>query len=128
MELTVARRGERVGLFGRASVQENLWVALCTFICLVGAVVMLFPVYFMVITSLKSSGGAFLLPIKWLPGIEYIPIWKNYPESLNFMQWNVVYRNTTLIAASNMVGDTLSACLVAYGFARFRAPGRTILF
>lgn len=129
MELTVARRrGERVGFMGRASVQEALWVGLCTLICAVGAIVMLFPVYFMLITSLKTSGGAFLLPIKWLPGIEYLPQWKNYPEALNFMQWNIVYRNTVLISIGNMLGDTISACFVAYGFARFRAPGRQFLF
>jgi multiple sugar transport system permease protein len=97
-------------------------------ICLVGALVMLFPVYFMLITSLKTSGGAFLLPIKWLPIAEYVPQWNNYPVALNFMKWNVVYGNTTIIAVGNMIGDTLSACLVAYGFARFRAPGRQILF
>ena len=128
MELTVARRAERVGLFGRASVQESLWIAGCTLICVVGSVAMLFPVYFMLITSLKTSGGAFLLPIKWLPGVEYVPQWKNYPDALNFMKWNIVYGNTTLIAVCNMAGDTLSACLVAYGFARFRAPGRQVLF
>jgi multiple sugar transport system permease protein len=128
MELTVARRRERVGVLGRASVQENIWVAVCTFICLLGALVMLFPVYFMLITSLKTSGGAFLLPIKWLPAIEYVPQWNNYPVALNFMKWNIVYGNTTIIAAGNMIGDTLSACLVAYGFARFRAPGRQLLF
>jgi ABC-type glycerol-3-phosphate transport system permease component len=128
MELTVARRGERVGFLGRASIQEALWIGACTFICVVGSIVMLFPVYFMLITSLKTSGSAFLLPIKWFPGIEYVPVWGNYPTALNFMQWNVVYGNTVLISVGNMLGDTLSACLVAYGFARFRAPGRTVLF
>lgn len=128
MELTVARRGERVGLLGRASVQETLWIAACTLICLIGSVAMLFPVYFMLVTSLKTSGGAFLLPIKWLPGLEYVPQWQNYPVSLDFMKWNIVYGNTMIISVGNMLGDTISACFVAYGFARFRAPGRQFLF
>src|SRR5439155_22561877 len=50
------------------------------------------------------------------------------PDALTFMKWDVVYRNTIIIAAGNMLGDTLSALIVAYGFARFRAPGRQVLF
>lgn len=128
MDLTVAKHREQVGFFGRESVQSTMWVGVLTFLCVLGSLVMLFPVYFMLITSLKTSGDAFLLPIKWLPGIEYIPQWKNYPVALNFMEWRVVYQNTIVISVGNMIGDTLSACLVAYGFARFRAPGRALLF
>src|SRR5579863_5505358 len=119
MDLTVARRRETVGVFGRASTKTLLWLGVCTLICAIGALAMLFPVYFMLITSLKTSGSAFILPIKWLPFIEYVPQWVNYPVALNFMQWSVVYRNTVTISVGNMIGDTLSACLVAYGFARF---------
>lgn len=128
MDLSVAKQREQVGFFGRESVQSTLWVGALTFLCILGSLVMLFPVYFMLITSLKTSGSTFLLPIKWLPGIEYVPQWKNYPVALDFMKWDVVYRNTVLISVGNMIGDTLSACLVAYGFARFRAPGRALLF
>jgi multiple sugar transport system permease protein len=93
-----------------------------------GALTMLFPIAFMLTTSLKTSGSTFLLPIRWLPWVEFPPHWENFPDSLNFMNWTVVYKNTFVIAIGNMLGDTLSACLVAYGFARFRAPGRQFLF
>jgi multiple sugar transport system permease protein len=86
------------------------------------------PVYFMFITSLKAPGSAFIMPIKWLPYIEYQPTWENYKEAHEFMKWTVVYRNTLIISLSAAVGDTLSALLVAYGFARFRAPFKNVLF
>ncbi len=89
---------------------------------------MLFPIFFMMTTSLKTSGNTFLLPIQWIPGLEFVPQWQNFPDALEFMDWTVVYKNTFIIAGGNMIGDTLSACLVAYGFARFRAPGRQFLF
>jgi multiple sugar transport system permease protein len=54
--------------------------------------------------------------------------WQNFPEALNFMKWETVYRNTVFIAFASMVGDVVSATLVAYGFARFRAPGKNLLF
>lgn len=128
MEVSIAPRRETVGLFGRASTKTMVWIGACTLVCVLGSLAMLFPVYFMLITSLKTSGSAFLLPIKWFPFVQYVPQWVNYPVALNFMTWSVVYKNTVMVSVGNMIGDTLSAGLVAYGFARFRAPGRTVLF
>src|SRR5437867_1450113 len=105
-----------------------LWSGLVTLIVFIGALGMLFPIAFMLTTSLKTSGNVFLLPIRWIPGLQFVPVWSNFGEALEFMDWSTVYRNTLIISAGNMIGDTLSACLVAYGFARFRAPGRQVLF
>ena len=128
MELSVPRKLAKAGLLERASVRTNLFNGLVTLILVIGAIVMLFPIFFMITTSLKTSGSVFLLPIRWIPGLQFVPQWKNFPDALNFMKWDVVYRNTILISVGNMLGDTLSALIVAYGFARFRAPGRQFLF
>jgi multiple sugar transport system permease protein len=131
VELSVPRHESHLTIgenLARQSVRTMIWTWFVTFIVFVGAIAMLFPVAFMLTTSLKTSGNAFLIPIRWLPGIQFVPQWGNYPYALNFMHWNIVYRNTVIIAAGNMIGDTLSACIVAYGFARFRAPGRQFLF
>jgi multiple sugar transport system permease protein len=112
----------------RQSIRSWLWTRLCTFIVLVGSIAMLFPIAFMLTTSLKTSGSVFILPIKWIPGLEFVPQWDNFPVALEFMKWRVVYGNTMIISVGNMIGDTLSACLVAYGFARFRGTGRDFLF
>src|SRR5262249_19141565 len=104
------------------------WTGLCTFVVVVGSIGMLFPIAFMMVTALKTSGSVFILPIKWIPGVEFDPQWQNFSVALEFMQWRIVYGNTMIIAIGNMIGDTLSACVVAYGFARFRAPGRQFLF
>jgi ABC-type glycerol-3-phosphate transport system permease component len=93
-----------------------------------GAVILMFPLAFMISTSLKTSGGAYLLPMKWLPGVEFVPQWGNYPEALSFMKWSVVYGNTLKVSFAVIIGEVLSSTIVAYGFARFRAPGRGILF
>jgi len=90
-----------------------VWQGFVTLIVLIGAVAMLFPIAFMITTSLKTSGNTFLLPIRWIPGLQFVPEWKNFPDALNFKNWTVVYKNTFVIAGGNMIGDTLSACLVA---------------
>jgi ABC-type glycerol-3-phosphate transport system permease component len=38
------------------------------------------------------------------------------------------FRNTLIIAVLVIVGDLISCSLIAYGFARFRFPGREVLF
>src|SRR5581483_38519 len=132
MEVSISRQQERLeGLretLGRASVQEVIWSSFVTVIIALGSLLLLFPIAFMITTSLKTSGSVFLLPIRWLPYVEFTPQWKNFPDALNFMKWTVLYQNTLTISISNMIGDTVSACFVAYGFARFRAPGRQVLF
>jgi multiple sugar transport system permease protein len=112
----------------RQSVKTLVWTSIVTLIVALGAIIMLFPIAFMMTTSLKNSGDAVSVPIKWIPYLNFTPLWGNFPFALNFMKWNVVYKNTVIIASGNMIGDTVSACLVAYGFARFRAPGRQVLF
>jgi len=125
---TIARTAEKTRLLESDRIRSNIFNGVVTVILVVGAIGMLFPIFFMVSTSLKTSGNVFLLPIKWIPGIEFLPQWNNFPDALKFMKWDVVYRNTIIIAVGNMLGDTLSALVVAYGFARFRAPGRQFLF
>ncbi len=131
MRVSVSRRVAYTGVsatLARQSVRTFLWTHFCTLLVLFGSLAMLFPIAFMLTTSLKTSGSTFLLPIKWIPGIEFVPQWANFPTALEFMQWRVVYGNTLIISVGNMTGDTVSACLVAYGFARFRGTGRQFLF
>lgn len=131
MEVAVQRPVRREGLLDllrRKSVRSVLWSSFVTLIVAIGSIALLFPVAFMLTTSLKTQGDVFLLPIKWVPGLQFAPQWHNFPDALEFMRWEVVYGNTLKVTLTNMFADTLSAAIVAYGFARFRAPGRDVLF
>lgn len=117
-----------LGIVRRRSVRSAIWTVVVTLIIAAGSIGLLFPVVFMITTSLKTSGNVFLLPITWLPGIQFVPQWKNFPNALDFMGWETVYGNTLKVTLTDMVADTISAAVVAYGFARFNAPGRGLLF
>jgi multiple sugar transport system permease protein len=59
---------------------------------------------------------------------KFSPTWSNYSEvwtSINFprLVWNTFY-----YAIMSGIGTVISCTLVAYGFARFRFPGRDFLF
>lgn len=91
----------------------------------IGAFLMLFPLYWMVATSLKSLPATHLFPPLWF---QIPPSWSNYPEMLNFQPFARYLANTLLIASAFVVGSVLSCSFVAYGFARLRFPGRDALF
>jgi multiple sugar transport system permease protein len=56
------------------------------------------------------------------------PTWSNYSEAWKSIDFALLFRNTLSIAVIGVVGTILSSTLVAYGFARFRFPGRDFFF
>ncbi|MCI0395667.1 MAG: carbohydrate ABC transporter permease [Chloroflexi bacterium] len=75
--------------------------------------------------------GEFVCAVSWRAlerPWQLAPTWSNYTEvweSINFprLMWN-----TTFYAIMTEIGVLISCTLVAYGFARFRFPGRDFLF
>jgi multiple sugar transport system permease protein len=54
--------------------------------------------------------------------------WGNYPEAFRFISFLRLLGFTLLYAGVTTVAATLSAAVVAYGFARFKFPFRGVLF
>lgn len=83
------------------------------------------PFLWMISTSLKTGAAAIATPPVWIPSD---PVWSNYPTALAKINFPVALRNTLFYAIPSLVGTVASCCLVAYGFARVRWPGRDIVF
>jgi multiple sugar transport system permease protein len=98
-----------------------------TFLTL-GAVslVMLLPLYLMILMSFRTADRAFAYPPDlWFTSVTF----ENYPQALfRLLPFGLYVKNTVILASLIIVGDILSCSLVAYGFARFRFPGRDLLF
>ncbi|GAB4581496.1 MAG: carbohydrate ABC transporter permease [Anaerolineales bacterium] len=58
----------------------------------------------------------------------FSPTWENYVEVWNTIEFPRLLWNTTFYALSSVFGVLISTTLVAYGFSRFRFPGRDFLF
>ena len=56
------------------------------------------------------------------------PQWHNYADVWNEINYPRLLFNTVAIALIGTLGTIISCTLVAYGFARFRFPGRDLLF
>ncbi|MCX5988107.1 MAG: hypothetical protein NTV35_03590, partial [Chloroflexi bacterium] len=70
---TARSLGQGLPFFQRRTVREGIWIGALTALVTFGSFLLLFPVYFMIVTSLKTQGASFLLPMKWFPGIQYVP-------------------------------------------------------
>jgi multiple sugar transport system permease protein len=56
------------------------------------------------------------------------PHWENFERVWNLIDYPRLLFNTVVIAIISTIGTLISCTLVAYGFARFRFPGRGLLF
>jgi multiple sugar transport system permease protein len=92
----------------------------------------LIPFAYMISTSLKPEDQLFVWPVQWIPD----PImWQNYRQAFvelgriapGLTFWRIL-GNTLFITLLAMTGELIAVSLVAYGFARFRFPGRDALF
>ncbi|MFN0138131.1 MAG: carbohydrate ABC transporter permease [Phycisphaerae bacterium] len=102
---------------------------------LLGSVVMAFPFYWMLVTSLsttaQAAGAATASGFSWLPTD---PQWSNYPAALAKVGSRPVYgfidalANTIVITTLCVLGQVISCSLVGYGFAKLRFRGREGLF
>ncbi len=59
---------------------------------------------------------------------EFAPQWGNFVEVWTRINFPRLLLNTILLALIGGIGTIVSCTLVAYGFARFRFPGRNVLF
>jgi ABC-type glycerol-3-phosphate transport system permease component len=114
-----------VPLLQRKSFRQALLLGCTYLLLLAGAFVLMVPFGWMIGTSLKTLPEAFEYPPTWIPR-QFL--WRNYVDGWNYMPFTLYLKNTVTITALTMLGQVTSASLVAYAFARIRAPGRDLLF
>jgi multiple sugar transport system permease protein len=56
------------------------------------------------------------------------PTWSNFSQVWDRIQFPRLFFNTLAIAVLGVIGTLISCTLVAYGFSRFRIPGKDLLF
>jgi multiple sugar transport system permease protein len=59
---------------------------------------------------------------------QWSPTWDNYQDAWNKLNFPRLLANTTMYAIVSNLGVLISCTLVAFGFSRFRFPGRDFLF
>src|SRR5688500_17177608 len=122
---TVVTTPHKHRLWASKEFQENFYAVLATLVAIMGLAIVLFPIFWMLSTSLKGQVEALKMPPNWIPA-EFQ--WRNYYDALTVNPFPLYFWNTFKFATLVMLGETLSCAFIAYGFARLRAPGRDFLF
>jgi multiple sugar transport system permease protein len=89
------------------------------------AVLMIFPLLWMVSTSLKAPGKQYLWPPQLIPNPFYP---QNYVNLFALAPMGMYLLNSTKITLLSMLGTTLSSSLAAFAFARMHFRGSGYLF
>jgi multiple sugar transport system permease protein len=102
------------------------WRKLLIYLILsLGGVMMIAPLYWSLVTSLKSPAEAF--DGKWLLSASQI-YFQNYIDVVTLLPFGRFFLNSLFIAASITILQVLTSSLAAYAFARLRFPGRERIF
>ena len=92
-----------------------------------GAVIMVMPFAWMASTACKTPAEVSQVPIRWIPEnpVCLENLRQLYDTSEHFNRYLL---NTAIMTIGRTLGQLLFCSLAAYGFARFRFPGRNIIF
>jgi len=90
-----------------------------------GAFLMVFPFVWMMIASLMTAGEIQMRPPVWLPAQ---PQFDNYSELARSIPIGRLYFNSLFTSGIIVLGVLLSSSLAGFAFAKYRFPGRELLF
>jgi len=105
--------------------QYLLGRAVLYLIAISAATIFMIPFVWTLLSSLKTAGELYTFPPTWLPKVPQ-PL--NYAEVFRRVTFGLWMWNSTWVALVATFGSVLSAAVVGYAFARFRFPGRNLLF
>ncbi|GAA0989970.1 carbohydrate ABC transporter permease [Acrocarpospora macrocephala] len=92
---------------------------------LLGALVMLFPFAWTVVTSLTPDGALLVSPPDFTPEGAGLDAYRRLLEAMPF--WRIVFNSAWLAVASTVL-QLVTSSMAAYAFARLPFPGRNALF
>jgi multiple sugar transport system permease protein len=112
-------------LYQRGQTYQKVSRLLTYIVLIVIAFCILLPFAWLISASLKNTGQYYADPIQWIPQPF---LWSNYGETFALYGFARYVANSIFLASFATVVSTLVSSLVAFGFARFRFPGRSVLF
>lgn len=124
--LSIADSGKTVDTIKRADRIGHIITTTIVYILLIAlALIVIFPFYWMIITSLKSNSEVEQINQTFFPSIV---MWSNYvyvSDSFDFLKY---MKNTIVVAIFSTAGTLITTIFAAFAFARLKFKGREPLF
>jgi multiple sugar transport system permease protein len=90
-----------------------------------GAIVMVGPFIWELLTSFKTFGESIQVPPVVFPAT---PQWGNYQEVFDTLPFAAMFTNTVIMTIARTAGQVIFCSMAGYAFARLHFPGRDFIF
>ncbi len=105
--------------------REKVFNAVVFSLLFLGALLFLFPFFWMISTSLRGSEELFLYPPNLIP---HKPFFQNYLDIWGKAPFGIYFFNSIVVTSMITMGEVATSVLAAYAFSRIPFPGRDKLF
>ena len=124
--LSIAEAGKTVESIQKAEKVGRIISTIFTYIYIVAlAIIIIFPFYWMIITSLKQNEEINSTVQTFFPNIV---MWTNYIYVFQTFDFGTYMINTIVVGAFSTLGTLITTILGAFAFARLKFKGRDALF
>jgi multiple sugar transport system permease protein len=111
--------------FGSRSKYGLVFMVILYLLLIAIGFVYLYPLLFMFITSMKSPTDLLNPMVQWVPSELFTG---NYTKALRVLSYTTTLRSSIMVSVIPSLIQTAVASLVGYGLARYRFPGKKLLF
>jgi len=94
-------------------------------ILLTGLIIMLFPLFWMVLSAFKTDVDVYSYPPKWFPSSWSF---NNFSRVFKMVPFGRYYLNSIFVTTLSTVGQVFISILAAYPLARLRFPFKNLIF
>lgn len=112
-------------LLGTRARYGLLFIALAYALLVAIGFVYLYPLLFMLITSLKSPADLLNPMVQWVPNELYLG---NYVKAFRVLNYPSTLLASILVSVVPSILQTIVCSIVGYGLARYQFPGKSMLF
>lgn len=91
----------------------------------IGAIIMAFPFFWMIVSSLKTAAEVNTTPPTFFPAN---PVFENYTYAFSKAPFLTYFRNSVIVTLACCVFMLITTILAAFAFSRLKFPGRDLLF
>jgi multiple sugar transport system permease protein len=105
--------------------QSPLVQAIRHIVLTVGALIMISPFAYMISTSFKPHAYVLEIPPRLIPSA---PTVQNYVRAVQTNHFDRYFANSLIVATAATIITTILSAMLAYAFARWDFPGRSVLF
>lgn len=94
-------------------------------ILILGAVFILLPFIWMIITSLKPSNEVLRMPPTWIPSVLQ---WENYSKAFESVPFVHYFFNSVIVTVCIVALELVTTILAAFAFSQLKFKGKQVLF